>query len=94
MTLEIELKITKDSLDNLTWGDWEALQDGNIGYKEARRLIAVFMVNPDGTPVPFDDAMETLKQLKTGEMRAMVENFTKAMTKTAGELVPNAKGSD
>ena len=92
--MEIDLKITRDSLDKLTWGDWEAIQDGNISYREARRLIAIFVVNENGDSVPFDEAMEMLKKLTTTEMRLVVENFTKAISKAVNDLVPNEKGSD
>lgn len=91
--MEIELKITKDSLDNLTWGDWEAIQEGSMGYAAARRIIASFMVK-DGEPVPFDEAMEILKVLKTGEMRLVFENFTQAIKKTTESFVPNQSGGD
>jgi len=90
--MEIELKITKDSLDNLTWGDWEAIESGVINHKEARRIIALFMVDPDGNPILHETGMETLKQLKTGEMRKVTSDFTAALTRLTKELVPNSNG--
>ena len=91
---EIELKITKDSLDNLTWGDWEILQDGDISYKDARRLAALFMVDGFGNQIPFDEAMETLKQLRTSQIREVASNLTSRITGATKEFVPNAKGLD
>ena len=93
--MEIELKITKASLDNLTWGDWETIEDGqHITYQDARRLIAKFMVTPDGLPMGEPEAMGALKNLKTSEMTAVMVQFRAAMTSMTEELVPNSKGGD
>lgn len=93
--MEIELKITKDSLDSMTWEDWETIEDGsNITYKKARILVAKFMVTPDGQPMPEPEAMGILKNLKTSEMNGILMQFRAAFTKMAEELVPNSKGGD
>jgi hypothetical protein len=92
--MEIELKITLDSLDFLTWRDWEAIESGEISYKEARRIVAMFMVDQEGKPIEHTQAMDTLGDLSFREMKLVLTNFSQAIRKKTSELVPNGSGGD
>jgi len=75
----LKLIITPETLDQLTWDQWELFD--TIGekpnYRKLREIIALFVDGKD-----FDSAMIDLGKLKTSEMKSVMDQFTKKI----GEL--------
>lgn len=93
--MEIELKITRESLDKLTWKDWCIIEDSQgASYKDLMRIISKFVTGEDGQPMEPAQAANILGDLTTTEMKLTFQNFGKAITKATKEMIPNESGGD
>lgn len=81
--MKINIDITKEKLDELTWDEWELMDAANQGYGSAKKLIARFMIDDEGKDITQQEAVKLLGQLKTPEMKTVIEQFTKKI----GEMV-------
>jgi hypothetical protein len=81
MTMTLNLNITTETLDKLTWEQWELFDTigEKANYRKAREIVALFV---DGMNV--DEAMAALGKLKTSEMKAIIEQFATKMKELAG----------
>lgn len=69
--------VVTDSLDDLTWEEWNALEEG-IG-KKVREILARYMVDEDGKKLEYREAMKRLGALKMKEIGAVTSAFWKAL---------------
>jgi len=83
----ITLNITPESLDNITWEQWEIFDSDKPSYREAREIMSLFVVGMDK-----ENAMLELGKLKTSEMRKVFQDFTDKVTEL-GSVNPT-KGGD
>jgi hypothetical protein len=86
----INLNISKEVLDDLTWEEWELVD--NATYTSSRKLLAKFIVGVDGKPLPKDEAMAALGKLKTADIKSTLELFT-AKIKELGAINPTTDGN-
>ena len=87
----IRFKIDRDK-NNMTWEDYETIelaQEGEVKLRLLRPLVARFMVDENGNPIPHKDAMKTLASLPLVEVRDVFTQFANAFRETA---VPNPSG--
>lgn len=85
--LTIELEVTEERLNELTWEQWEIFDAGaGIKYSQARDVIAMFVkgMSPE-------EAKTALGKLKTADMVRILEGFVKAL-KNAKEVNPPSGG--
>jgi hypothetical protein len=68
----INLVITPETLDQLTWEQWELFDTigEKANYRKAREIVALFV---DG--MTFDEGMTALGKLKTSEMKSVIDQF-------------------
>ena len=77
MSQTITLTITPETLDNLTWEQWELFDEGSSpNYKKAREIIALFVEGK--TPQEADTLLRTLK---TSEMQSVLKQFVEGVNK-------------
>lgn len=86
---KIIFKFNGSVQDNLTWNDLETLEAGRIGA--SKNILARFIVDESGKPIPIDKAKEILGQLKMKEIEGVLSEFTKLMTE--GALNPQTADS-
>lgn len=88
MTTEIILNVTREGLDELTWEQWEAIDDPKkMTYGAAREIISMFVEG-----VPQEEAKSLLGKLKTSQMRAIFEQFAEGVKKLQ-EVNPQTGGT-
>lgn len=85
----ITLNISPDTLDRLTWEQWEFFDTiaEKPNYRKAREIMAIFV---DGMDHPA--AMEVLGKLRTSEMNKLFEQFAKKISEI-GAVNPTKSGS-
>lgn len=80
--------------DKLTVGDMlliEDAQDGNHPMHKMTSLMARFMAGPDGTPLPYADALQVLSALTLPDFTETARQFGEAIQRKA---VPPAISDD
>ena len=77
----IRFKFEGEPKDNLTWDDLEILESGKIG--QSKTILARFVVDDSEKPVPFEDALKMLGQLKMGQIEGVISSFTELMSNKA-----------
>jgi hypothetical protein len=88
----IRFQINKDKT-GLTWEEYETIelaQEGDVKMRRLRPLVARFMVDEQGQPLPHKDAVDILGRLPLDEIKDVFAKFTEAMTTSA---VPLASGT-
>ncbi len=78
-------------LDELTWEQWDALEyagEGDVSMARMRRIIAQFMVDEAGEPLPFARAFRELGELKRSEMWDAVGALARAVKEARESAVP------
>lgn len=72
----INLVITPESLDKLTWEQWELFDTigEKANYHKLRDVVALFVDGMDR-----DKAMAELGKLKTSEMKEIIDQFATKM---------------
>jgi hypothetical protein len=85
----LNLIITPETLDKLTWEQWELFDTigEKANYRKAREIVALFV---DG--MTYDEAMVALGKLKTSEMKSILEQFSKKISEI-GTANPQKDGS-
>jgi hypothetical protein len=84
--MTIKLKV---DVEQLTWEQLETLQSlssGGASFAKVRGIVAAFMVDDAGQPVPREVANAALLALKRGEVIDVINRLAEAMS------VPNASG--
>lgn len=89
--MEFRFVITEEGLNDLEWEETEVLQGESRSAATNRRVLAKFMVNQEGQPVPFDEAMAILGRLKKKEREAVFVKFWAALAALA--VPPESGGS-
>jgi hypothetical protein len=84
----INLNITAEALDQLTWEQWEVFEPNNksVNYHEAREIMSLFVVGIEKT-----EAMEMLGKLKTSEMKSVFQQFVDKVAEL-GNVNPTTGG--
>lgn len=59
--------------DNLTWDDLEILESGKVGA--SKNILARFVVDANGNPVPEDKAKKALGALKIAQIQNVMAQF-------------------
>lgn len=77
----IRFKFDGGVKDNLTWDDLEILEGGKIGA--SKNILARFVVDDAGNPVPEAEAKRQLGQLKMSEIESTLKAFMDLMTGAA-----------
>jgi hypothetical protein len=72
----LKIKITPDSLNNLTWEQWETFENTSEkpNYRKLREIVSIFV---DG--MNKDEAMIALGKLTTPEMKNVFEQISEKM---------------
>lgn len=85
----MNLNITEEALDQLTWEQWELFDtiDEKPNYRKAREIMSLFV---DG--MSKEDGMSALGKLKTSEMKDVFEQFSKRI-RELGAANPTKGGS-
>ncbi len=85
----ITLAITPESLDQLTWAQWELFDTigEKANYRMAREIMALFVEG-----MTQEQAMVELGKLKTSEMKNVFEQFANKIT-AIGAVNPTKGGS-
>jgi len=78
--MQIKFVVTK-ALDELTWDEWNALEQGIS--KQAKEILARFMVDEDDKPVPLDQALKILGSVKMKDIAEVTGKFWSAMRENA-----------
>jgi len=77
--MTIKLRV---NLDELTWEQYEAVQDaaaGGVNFRQFREIVAQFMVDERGEPVPVDEARRALGKLKMPEIKEAINALAEGM---------------
>lgn len=87
-----------ESMDGLTIGDVITLEDagaGRVKIRQVRDLLARFVVDEDGSPVPFDAAQRMIDSLPAGDFESVVQAFTDRIDQWRSEtVIPKANAAD
>ena len=90
----IRFHISESQLDELTWGEWEALEmvaHGFGGATQTRIIMIRFMVDEDGKPMSKEKASKQLRRLKYADAKDdLVEKFAEQFREA---VLPKANGS-
>jgi hypothetical protein len=87
--MSITLNITPETLDQLTWEQWELFDtiSEKPNYHLAREIMSLFVEG-----MVKEAAMKELGQLKTSQMKDVFEQFAKKITEV-GAVNPTKGGS-
>ena len=91
--MQINFYITENAINEMSTEDYEALeraQDGEARLYRLRPVMCHFMVDDDGKPIPYEEALKITKKFKLPEAMSFVQQFFKAVEEKA---VPKANGS-
>lgn len=91
---EIHFLINEQSVNSMTWEEYEAFenaQEGNIKLKDLRPVLARFMTNGNDLPVDHKKAMKILGELPLPKIKQTVEIF---MSTLQDSTIPKVNGSD
>jgi hypothetical protein len=87
--MSITLNITPETLDQLTWEQWELLDNitDKPNFRAVREIMSIFVEGMSEIA-----AMEVLGKLKTSQMKDVFEQFAKKITEV-GAVNPTRGGS-
>ena len=91
--MEIHFLINEQSVNSMTWEEYEAFenaQEGNIKLKDLRPVLARFMTNGNDLPVERKKAMRILGELPLPKIKETVEIF---MSTLQDSTIPKVNGS-
>lgn len=74
----VRFKFDGNIRDALTWDDLEILESGKIGA--SKNILARFVVDDTGQPVPEAQARKQLGNLKMSEIEGVVKAFMELIT--------------
>lgn len=80
----VELEITQERVQELTWEQWEVIETGFVNYKEARGIIALFVKGKDP-----ETASRELAKLKTKDMVNVMNQFLEVVKSMSGVNPPS-----
>lgn len=73
MDTVIRFKFDGTLQDNLTWDDLETLESGKMGA--SKNVLARFVVDAEGNPMPEDKARKALGALKISQIQGVLSQF-------------------
>lgn len=91
--MEIHFLINEQSVNNMTWEEYETFeraQEGDVKLYRLRPILARFMLNGDGF-MEHKKAMDVLAKIPVGKIKETVSAF---METVKGSAVPPTKGSE
>jgi hypothetical protein len=80
----------------LTWEEFETIelaQEGDVKMRRLRPLVARFMVDESGQPLPHEQAIKVLGKLPLDEVKDVFQKFAEAMTNSAVPLANRTPSS-
>lgn len=90
--MEINFLINEQSVNNMTWEEYETFeraQEGDVKLYRLRPILARFMLNGDGF-MAHDKAMKILGGIPIGKIRDTVDQF---MDVLKGATIPKGNGT-
>jgi len=93
MTNQIHFHVSADIAKTLTVEEYEAIeraQDGDTRLYRLRPLMARFVVEEAGQPMPHEIAMQKIGRLNMEQMANVIKGFFEAMKDQA---IPKANGN-
>ena len=78
--MQIKFVVT-DSLNELTWDEWNSLEQGVS--KEAKSILARYLVDDDDKPIPHAEALKILGSVKLKDLADVTGKFWKALRENA-----------
>ena len=91
--MEIRFLINEQSVNQMTWEEYETFeraQEGDVKLYRLRPILARFMLNGSGF-MEHDKAMKVLANIPLGKIKETINLFMDTMK---GSAVPNEKGSE
>jgi hypothetical protein len=85
--MDVKLNITADALNELTWEQWEQIENGPT-TRQTRDIIAVFVVGEDGKPIPHDEAYALLGKLKGPQIKGVTSVLVDKIKELQAAAVP------
>ncbi len=92
--MEIHFLINEQSVNNMTWEEFETFeraQEGDMKLYRLRPILARFMTNGGNLPVEHDKAMKVLAELPVSKIKETIEIFMNTLKEGT---VPKANGSE
>jgi hypothetical protein len=89
---KINIVINRRDLESMPEEEYEAIemaQDGNVKLYRLRPMIARFVVDAAGAPLPHSAAMRELGKIPTNEWPDVINKFISAIQ---GSVIPNENG--
>ena len=91
--MEIHFLINEQSVNNMTWEEYETFeraQEGDVKLYRLRPILARFMLNGDGF-MEHEKAMKVLAKVPVGKIKETVNAFMETLK---GAAVPKSRGSE
>jgi hypothetical protein len=85
--MEVKLNITTDALNELTWEQWEWIEDKPTMH-QSRDICAVFLIGENGKPLSHVEALAVLGKLKGPEIKEVTDALVKKLTELQAAAVP------
>lgn len=91
--MQIHFRLSENAVNEMTWEEYEAfemIQEGNVKLSRLRPILARFIVDDEGNPIPRAEAMKQLGAISIAQIKDVVAEFTSSLTATA---VPKENGN-
>lgn len=91
--MEIRFLINEESVNNMTWEEYETFeraQEGDVKMYRLRPILARFMLNGNGY-MEHKEAMKILGSIPVSKIKDTINIFMETLK---GSAVPNGKGSE
>ena len=85
--IKIRFKFDGNMQDALTWDDLEIIESGRMGA--SKNVLARFVVDAAGNPMPFEEAKKLMGKLKLSEVSGVLQQFME-LVNNAAVNPPNA----
>lgn len=73
--------IVTESLNELTWDEWNALEQG--ASRESKEILARYVVDEHDKPIPYNQALKLLGSVKLKDLAEVTGNFWRALRENA-----------
>lgn len=79
--MDINLKVTPEAVDDMTWEQWEVFTSGTeaFSFQKARDVIAMFLVDEQGNRIDHATAYAKLGKLKTKQITQVISELGKGL---------------
>ena len=91
--MEIQFLINEQSVNSMTWEEFEAFeraQEGDVKLYMLRPVLARFVLNGDNTFMQYDKALKVLGKIPVSKIRETIDAFVGVLK---NNTVPKASGN-